>query len=179
MNAMQILVSQPWVERLGMMLLHFLWQGLFIAILYAAARRSVARTSSLQTRYLLACGALAAMMAAPLVTWELMAPSDASPEAIYRIRSTPQAASSTGIATTTTLPDSVRAAVSSAPSERFLFWVVMRRRRPSPTCRRLGKYSNPSREPRGTARGGFRIRSQNPVVIPTAARTCCGPSGAA
>ncbi|MBZ5585240.1 MAG: TIGR03435 family protein [Acidobacteriia bacterium] len=125
MNNMQLLVSQPWVERLGMTLLHFLWQGLFIAILYAAARRSVARTSSLQTRYLLACGALAAMMAAPLVTWELMAPSDASPEAIYRIRSTPQAASSTGIATTTTLPDSVRAAVSSAPSERFLFWVVM------------------------------------------------------
>src|SRR5271157_309427 len=125
MNAMQILVSQPWVERLGMTLLHFLWQGLFIAILYAAARRSVARTSSPQTRYLLACGALAAMIAAPFVTWELMAPSDASPEAIYRIQSTPQAASSTGIATTTTLSDSVRATVSSVQSEQSLFWVVI------------------------------------------------------
>src|SRR6266542_6801798 len=99
MNAMQILVSQPWVERLGTTLLHFLWQGLLIAIVYAAARRSVARTSSPQTRYLLACGALAAMMAAPLVTWDLMRPSDASPEAIYRIRSTPQAGSAAGIAT--------------------------------------------------------------------------------
>jgi uncharacterized protein (TIGR03435 family) len=125
MNAMQILVSQPWVERLGMTLLHFLWQGLFIAILYAAARRSVARTSSPQTRYLFACGALAAMMAAPIVTWELMAPSDASPETTYRIRGTPQAASSTGLATTTTLTDSVRATVSSVQSEQFLFWVVM------------------------------------------------------
>ena len=97
-----------------------------IAILYAAARRIVARTSSPQTRYLLACGALAAMMAAPLVTWELMRPSDASPEAIYRIRSTPPAASTTGIATTaTTLPDSVRATVSSVQSEQFLSWVVM------------------------------------------------------
>jgi len=65
------------------------------------------------------------MIAAPFVTWELMAPSDASPEAIYRIRSTPQAASSTGIATTTTLSDSVRSTVSSAQSKQFLFWVVI------------------------------------------------------
>jgi uncharacterized protein (TIGR03435 family) len=124
MNIMQIL-SQPWVERLGMTLLHFLWQGLFIAIVYAAARRILAHTSSPKTRYLLACGALAAMMAAPLVTWELMRPSDASAEAMYRIRSTPAAASTTGIATTTTLPDSVRATVSSLHSEQFLSWVVM------------------------------------------------------
>jgi len=125
MNATQILASQPWVERLGMTLLHFLWQGLSIAILYAAARRSVARTSSPQARYLLACGALAAMIAAPLVTWELMRPWDASPEAIYRIQSTPPAVPTIGIATTTTLPDPVRATVSGMQSEQFLFWVVM------------------------------------------------------
>ncbi len=40
MNAMQMLSSQPWVERLGWTLVHFLWQGLSIAFLYAAARRS-------------------------------------------------------------------------------------------------------------------------------------------
>ena len=83
MNAMQILSSQPWVERLGWTLVHFLWQGLSIAVLYAAARRGVARTSSPNARYLLACAALAAMMAAPLVTWGLMRPSDASPDAAY------------------------------------------------------------------------------------------------
>ena len=125
MNAIQMLISEPWVERLGMTLLHFLWQGLFIAILYAAARRIWARTSSPRTRYLLACGAMAAMMFAPFVTWELMAPSYQSSQAGYRIPSTPPAASTTGIATTATLPDSVRATVSSVQPEQFLFWVVV------------------------------------------------------
>jgi len=125
MNIIQILVSEPWVERLGMTLLHFLWQGLCIAILYEAARRILTRTSGPQTRYRLACGAMAAMAAAPFVTWELVAPPHQSPEAMYRIPSTPQAASTTGIAATTTLPDSVRATVSSVQPEQFLFWVVV------------------------------------------------------
>jgi uncharacterized protein (TIGR03435 family) len=114
------------VERLGWTLVHFLWQGLSIAVLYAGARRAVARTSSPQARYLLACAALAAMMAAPLATWGLMRPSDASPDAAYRIRSTPPAASTTGIATTTiTLPAAVRARVSGVQPAQFLLWVVM------------------------------------------------------
>ncbi|HUB82074.1 MAG TPA: M56 family metallopeptidase [Bryobacteraceae bacterium] len=125
MNTIQILVSEPWVGRLGMTLLHFLWQGLCVAVLYEAARRTLARTSGPQTRYRLACVAMAAMMAAPFVTWELMAPSDKNPEAVYRIPRTPQAASTTGTAATTTLPDSVRATVSSVPPEQFLFWVVV------------------------------------------------------
>lgn len=126
MNAMQILSAQPWVERLGWTLVHFLWQGLSIAVLYAAARRAVARTSSPHARYLLACAALAAMMAAPLVTWGLMRPSDVSPDAAYRIRSAPPAASSAGSATTAiTLPTSVRATVSSVRSAQFLPWVVI------------------------------------------------------
>jgi uncharacterized protein (TIGR03435 family) len=125
MNAMQILASEPWVERFGMTLLHFLWQGLVIAILYAAARLIAARTSSPQTRYLLACAALGAMMAAPLVTWELMRRLDASPEAMYRIRSTPATASTTDIATTNTLPDSIRATVSGVQPEPLLLWVVL------------------------------------------------------
>ena len=125
MNAMQMLSSQPWVDRLGWTLVHFLWQGLSIAVLYAAARRGVARTSSPNARYLLACVALAAMMAAPLLTWGLMRPSDASPDAAYRIRSAPPAASTTGIATTTTLPTSVRATVSGVQQPQFLLWVVM------------------------------------------------------
>ena len=39
MNTIQILSSQPWVERLGWTLVHFLWQGLAIAALYAAHAR--------------------------------------------------------------------------------------------------------------------------------------------
>src|SRR6266404_2588202 len=124
MNALQILSSQPWVERLGWTLVHFLWQGLSIATLYAAARREIAVKASPNARYLLACAALAAMMAAPLVTWALMQPPDANPGAAYRIRSTPPAASPSGDATTTTLPASVRATVSSLHSAQFLPWVV-------------------------------------------------------
>jgi uncharacterized protein (TIGR03435 family) len=124
MNAIQILSTQPWVDRLGWTLVHFLWQGLSIAVLYAAARRGLARTSSPNARYLLACATLAAMMAAPLLTWELMRPSDASPDAAYRIQSASPAAFATGI-NSTTLPASVRAMVSSVRSPQVLPWVVI------------------------------------------------------
>jgi hypothetical protein len=107
MNFIQILSSQSWVERLGWTLVYFLWQGLLIAILYTAARQGMARMSSANSRYLLACAALAAMLAAPLFTWGLMDPSGASPDDAYRIRSTPPAAPTTGV-TITTLPTSVR-----------------------------------------------------------------------
>ena len=43
MNVIQILATQPWVERLGMTLLHFLWQGAIIVSIYAAARQWGAR----------------------------------------------------------------------------------------------------------------------------------------
>src|SRR2546428_10034003 len=120
MNAFQMLSSQPWVERLGWTLVHFLWQGLSIAALYTAARRGMTRTVSPNKRYLLACAALAAMMSAPLVTWELMRPTGAIPDPAYRIRSTP--AASTAIAVTTTLHASVRTTVSTERSARSLRW---------------------------------------------------------
>jgi uncharacterized protein (TIGR03435 family) len=127
MIALQILSSQPWMDRLGWTLIHFLWQGLSIAVLYAAARRGVSRTSSANVRYLLACVALAAMMAAPLVTWELMPASGARPDAAYRIHSGSPAASTTNIATTTTAPlsASVGATVSNVRSQQFLPWLVI------------------------------------------------------
>jgi uncharacterized protein (TIGR03435 family) len=126
MNAMQVLSSQPWVERLGWTLVHFLWQGLSIAVLYTAARRGVVRRSNPNARYVLACVALTGMMAAPLLTWGLMRPSDANPDAAYRIRGSPPAAS-IDVATTpaTTLPASVRATVADMQPAQVLSWVVM------------------------------------------------------
>jgi uncharacterized protein (TIGR03435 family) len=124
MNAMQMLSSEAWVECLGWTLVHFLWQGLSIALLYAAARRIMARRSGPNGRYLLACAALAAMVAAPLATWRLMQQPDASPGAPYHIRSIPPAPSTTGVANTT-LPDSVRAAVPSVQPAQFLAWIVI------------------------------------------------------
>ena len=124
MNAVQILSSQPWVERLGWTLVHFLWQGLSIAVLYAAARRGMARTSSPNTRYLLAGSALAAMMATPLVTWVLMGPSDMSPDAAYSIHNAPATASSSAVATTPLLA-SVRSTLPNVQPAQLLPWVVM------------------------------------------------------
>src|SRR5579863_48175 len=92
MNAIRILATQPWVERLGLTLLHFLWQGAVLAAIYAAARKfgwrlatrrdtpiglSSApecgpRSSSPNGRYLLACTALTAMALAPVATWILL-----------------------------------------------------------------------------------------------------------
>jgi uncharacterized protein (TIGR03435 family) len=125
MNAIQILSSEAWVERLGWTLVHFLWQGLAIALLYAAANRVMARRCSPNGRYLLACAALAAMMAAPLTTWELMRPPAASPGAAYQIRGVPPAPSTSSTAGAATLPNSVRVTVPEVQPAQFLAWVVV------------------------------------------------------
>ena len=72
MSAIHILANQPWVCRLGLTLLHFLWQGALVAALYAAARSSAYRVLRPHGRYLLACAALAAMAFAPVLTWMLL-----------------------------------------------------------------------------------------------------------
>jgi uncharacterized protein (TIGR03435 family) len=74
MNAIQLLSDQPWVERLGWTLLHFLWQGILVALVYAAARKML---RSSQSRYLLACAALVILIAAPVATFRVLAPDSA------------------------------------------------------------------------------------------------------
>jgi beta-lactamase regulating signal transducer with metallopeptidase domain len=58
-------LMQPWAERLGWTLLHFLWQGAAIAAALAAAR--MMKTDP-RSRHTAACAALAAMTAAPVLT---------------------------------------------------------------------------------------------------------------
>jgi uncharacterized protein (TIGR03435 family) len=119
-SLIQFLSSQPWVERLGWTLVHFLWQGVLIAALYAAARSWIARPSRPNTRYTLACVALAAMMAAPLVTFILMGPSDAPPVSTHLTDRVPFAASTASIASPLLLTETV----SRVQSAEFLPWVV-------------------------------------------------------
>jgi hypothetical protein len=69
MNGIQAFTSVPWIIRLGWTLLHFLWQGTAIAIVYAAVRFLFTRSFSASTRYTLACVALLAMAIAPLLTF--------------------------------------------------------------------------------------------------------------
>ena len=65
----QLFAGQPWVERLGWTLVHFLWQGALIAALYAVARSWFGRTRTTAFRYLVSCAALLAMVIAPIVTF--------------------------------------------------------------------------------------------------------------
>jgi uncharacterized protein (TIGR03435 family) len=112
---MQLLSSQPWVERLGWTLLHFLWQGALLGAAYALARRSPRPN----TRYVLACVTLATMMAAPPVTWTLLRPLDVAARSTHLTDRAPLTAS-TGAAELAP----VWGAVSSVQATQFLPWVV-------------------------------------------------------
>ena len=63
------LLNQPWTERLGWTLLHFLWQGILAAALYAFARALAGGRLSARGRYAIACASLLAMAAAPAITY--------------------------------------------------------------------------------------------------------------
>jgi len=101
--------------RLGWTLVHFLWQGGLIAAAYAVARRFQRGSND---RYLLGCAALALMLAAPLVTWRVLAPADApyvaSADQTARVASAVPAA----------LPAMVRAEVPAVKDIPWLRWAV-------------------------------------------------------
>jgi type II secretory pathway component GspD/PulD (secretin)/beta-lactamase regulating signal transducer with metallopeptidase domain len=71
MPLLENLFSHGAVERLGWMLVHFLWQAVAVALLLAALLRLLGRASA-NLRYLVACGALALMVATPLVTMQFI-----------------------------------------------------------------------------------------------------------
>src|SRR3954447_21006019 len=63
------LLNQPWTERLGWTLLHFLWQGILVAALYALARALAGGRISARGRYAIACASLLAITVAPALTY--------------------------------------------------------------------------------------------------------------
>ncbi|HEY2014336.1 MAG TPA: M56 family metallopeptidase [Bryobacteraceae bacterium] len=63
------LLNQPWTERLGWTLLHFLWQGILVAALFALARALAGGRISARGRYAIACASLLAMTVAPALTY--------------------------------------------------------------------------------------------------------------
>ncbi len=70
------LLSNPFVERVGWLLVHSLWQFALIALVAAAGVRMMRRSSS-AARYGVLVLAMLAMTVAPLATWFLL-PSEAS-----------------------------------------------------------------------------------------------------
>ena len=57
----------PWTHVVGWTLVHFVWQGAVLAVAAAIALR-LCRHRSANTRYVIACMALAAMLASPVIT---------------------------------------------------------------------------------------------------------------
>ena len=124
MTMLTAFASQPWVERLGWTLVHFLWQGFAIAAIYAAVRRALACAWGPNARYLLACMTLGILMVAPLVTWALLG-ATANPQNVPGIHDTPPSPVVRSYGTAA-LPGAV--AVNDAASgqqEQFLSWVVL------------------------------------------------------
>jgi beta-lactamase regulating signal transducer with metallopeptidase domain len=77
-----VFAAQFWVQKLGWTLLHFLWQGTVIVVVYAMLRRLLARSLSAQGRYVLACVALLATAVAPPLTFLLVSELVADPGAV-------------------------------------------------------------------------------------------------
>jgi uncharacterized protein (TIGR03435 family) len=119
MTAIHLLAEQPWVERLGWTLVHFLWQGTLIATLYAALR-SMAREKSANTRYVLACWALALLLAVPALTWFILRPA----ETLLATAGAAHPASAHPALTGFSVPVALPAVESAAVSKSFLTWVV-------------------------------------------------------
>ncbi|MHC4718407.1 MAG: M56 family metallopeptidase [Planctomycetota bacterium] len=71
MMGIEQLLNQPWAQRLGWSLVHFLWQGLVIAAGLSVAMAALRRRSA-NLRYALACMAMVAMVAGPAVTFCLL-----------------------------------------------------------------------------------------------------------
>jgi beta-lactamase regulating signal transducer with metallopeptidase domain/cytochrome c5 len=65
---MNLVLSQPWVQKLGWTLIQFLWQGTVIAVGFAILRAMSRRVLSAQGRYILSCCTMAAMAILPVLT---------------------------------------------------------------------------------------------------------------
>lgn len=68
MNALTDLLRHPEARALGWTLLHFLWQGALLAVVFALARAAL-RHRGAGARYLAGCGVLLGMAVAVLATW--------------------------------------------------------------------------------------------------------------
>jgi ankyrin repeat protein/beta-lactamase regulating signal transducer with metallopeptidase domain len=77
MNGWVTLFSEPWIQRLGWVLIHFLWQGTGIALLLATVLRVASRASS-HVRYVMIGSAFLLCAVLPVTTWIILGPQASS-----------------------------------------------------------------------------------------------------
>ena len=67
MNAVIAVLNHPLMRQVGWALLHSLWQGALVGVVFVVLRFGLRRRSA-DTRYLAGCLCLVALVAAPLLT---------------------------------------------------------------------------------------------------------------
>src|SRR6266404_5534264 len=87
MNAIETLLDQPIFQALGWSLIHFIWQGALIALLYLSVSVLLRRFAA-NVRYAAACGAMLLMLIAPAVT---MLSIDSVPDHVQATALVPEA----------------------------------------------------------------------------------------
>ncbi|HJQ23857.1 MAG TPA: M56 family metallopeptidase [Blastocatellia bacterium] len=80
MNALETLLSKPLFQALGWALVHFIWQGALVALLYAGLATALRRRAA-NVRYAVACAAMLLMLALPAATGFIIAQSAAQDSA--------------------------------------------------------------------------------------------------
>ena len=93
MNALEGVFDNPVVVKLGLALVHFLWQGTVIALVVALVLACL-RKATANSRYLVLLAALALMGAAPVATSLLMSAAPRQAERGVSVGPTPRPASS-------------------------------------------------------------------------------------
>src|SRR5581483_2958562 len=84
MNSLEVLLTKPLFQALGWALVHFIWQGALVALLYAGLAALLRRRAA-NLRYSVACAAMLLMLALPVVTVFVVerSSSRASDESLY------------------------------------------------------------------------------------------------
>jgi len=104
MNFIETLLFHPVMQTLGWTLVHFIWQGLVIAILMAGLTSALNRRSA-NLRYIIACSAMLLMFVMPITTFMVLRASAGNTAAMQAgatsVESTAQTETSLGVAVET------------------------------------------------------------------------------
>ena len=77
MGILENIISQEIIQRIGWMLIHFLWQAAAVALVLAVLLKLL-RKQAANLRYIIACSALGLMVLLPLITMRLVSVSESN-----------------------------------------------------------------------------------------------------